>query len=168
MSTQPHRVHVAEIRRTFGAKFADGRPIAGPDGWVVEPIRWNGQQVEIGIDPGHQYMLIAQPELADETARAGLEATGWQPVAVDDEQQELWVRSRAAAATAELDQLRTAPSGPQVAPVGFAEGGWQMLLAFDDTDFELWRRSPTSAATAQLDRLRTAPSGPQVAPAGIA
>jgi hypothetical protein len=112
-------------------------------GWVVEPLRWNGQDQQVGYDPRrHDIMRVCRrvipgsaahvevaddvldsevgsfPVVATDAGLAGeLQSGGYQRAATDSAGYELWIRDRAAVATARLDRLRDSaePAPPSVA-----------------------------------------------------
>ena len=118
MTSTPDDQVIVQIKHRFN-------PATTPEGWTVTPIRWNGRDLEIGVDPRYDAIRItpttaatstdiradgsvitssSTPTNAD-TAAELLERDGWRHKATDDTGQQLWIRDRAAAAVAQLDHL---------------------------------------------------------------
>jgi hypothetical protein len=92
----------AEMRSRFD-------PEQVPPGWVVEPIRWGGRDLEIGYGPRRHTVIRVHPADPEQhTAVAErLTATGcWCRIAVDRDGAELWLGDRTALANTLVDHLR--------------------------------------------------------------
>lgn len=88
------------------------RPIAtasaAPQGWVSEPARWAGSDVNVVFDPRRHTVMFTLNRLNDR-ALDGLQKTGWVRQASDGVA-EFWVRDRVAAARTTLDVAGQTPA----------------------------------------------------------
>jgi hypothetical protein len=90
-----------------------------PDGWVVEPWRWNGQDVEVAYDARQVRVgrICAGPAV---DLRRQLAANGWRHVSTDSEDAELWIVTTEDLALSRLDGLAARASGAEQQPLGIA------------------------------------------------
>lgn len=77
-------------------------------GWVSEPARWAGGDVNVVFDPRRHTVMFTLNRLSDQ-ALDGLRDTGWVRQASDGVA-ELWVRDRLAAARTTLDNAGQTPA----------------------------------------------------------
>jgi hypothetical protein len=77
-----------------------------PEGWVAEPVRWDGRPMEVAFDPGrHKVLRVRAGQLDRDGLDRQLTSAGWRRVFTDSEGAELWMGSHADVAHARLDRL---------------------------------------------------------------
>jgi hypothetical protein len=90
---------VADIRPE-----GSGPPL--PDGWVAQPVRWNGQAMEVAFNPQRYKVARFTAHQMDRGDRRRLFGqAGWRQVGVDREGAELWIADRAQVQRSRLDRL---------------------------------------------------------------
>jgi hypothetical protein len=96
-----------------------GSSVPPPGGWVVEPMRWNGQEVEVAYDARQLHLGRLCPGPAANLRRQ-LAANGWRHVSTDSENAELWIAATEDLALSRLDRLSARDAGVDVQPLGIS------------------------------------------------
>lgn len=86
-----------------------------PGGWVVDEIRWNGEDMEIAYDAHRSRVMRAGGGTFDQQKRQTLASAGWELAGTDGDGAELWIADRAQVAMARLRRLAAEPAPPDAA-----------------------------------------------------